>query len=435
MKTITVENNQVFITNTITNEKVKHNYSMNNRPLSVVELYTSIDPIDIRKSREKKEITALWRAAGDELGTSVANFSRMLNGACYKAYIKDNEDLHNRFGVEYKKVGGKVKRVRTGLAVEMVNTYCEVIRQYIADGNTHLAGFSIPFGEASVAKKKLGKGLWKQLNKNSKTKNDLICKILNAYSEPKLDTTAYTAMLNNTPSTILSMVDSANTLLAFFNTESSTGMKDTVKKSIQHIGLPMYKLDYERLQRVIVLIRDTHRMHQNFNPNWSLTRIKEEHQITINEQFALRHSKERFSWLNLITQYFEANGNKAELMCSAYDIAILGKDQGHYVGNYARFSKDANYVVYRITDCEGTISTLGIRHPDETNHLCDQHYLRFNYIVANEACLSFAAKITRQVKKELELIDISKKQEPLKPITQAIDFPQIEADDPEDTPF
>jgi len=109
MKTITVENNQVFITNTITNEKVKHNYSMNNRPLSVVELYTSIDPIDIRKSREKKEITALWRAAGDELGTSVANFSRMLNGACYKAYIKDNEDLHNRFGVEYKKLEEKLK--------------------------------------------------------------------------------------------------------------------------------------------------------------------------------------------------------------------------------------------------------------------------------------------------------------------------------------
>jgi hypothetical protein len=406
MKSISIENNQVIVTDETTNKRTVHEYCMKTTTHDVVNLYTDMHIGDIRKEHKKDVITALWLKAGNQLGTSVAQFTKMLNGACYKAYIKDNEAMHNRFGISHGKTTKGVILERMPLMVGLVNDNIATINKYLADGNDHLAGFSFMFGEAHEAKKTLGKGLWKKLNKNSKSRNDLICKATGYHKIDGFDIVGFIGMLNRTPSTILGQSDSMNTMLNFFNIEKHIGMSDVINKTIKHIGGPMYKMNSDHLLGVTNLVRDTHRMHDAFNAKWSVRRIIREHDVAVKAQFAREHSPKEFGWVKGLTHVYEEKGIKAELCCSAYEIATLGKDQGHCVGSYAKFSMDARYVVFKITDAEGIVSTLGLRHPKETD-LMDQHYLKYNRPVTNGACLVFVSEITAKIKKEMLPIEIT----------------------------
>ena len=77
-----------------------------------------------------------------------------------------------------------------------------IYAQVLVDGNEHLATFGALSGTAEESKRVFGKGLWKKLCHNTKSRNDLIVKAALPLSDP---TTLFSIVreLNKIPSTLL----------------------------------------------------------------------------------------------------------------------------------------------------------------------------------------------------------------------------------------
>jgi len=78
-------------------------------------------------------------------------------------------------------------------------------------------------------------------------------------------------------------------------------------------------------------------------------------------------------------------------------MAVLGAQEHHCVGSYHNRAANGSYAVYKITDAEGVVSTLGISHP-QAEYCMDQHYYAFNKHIKDEKRLFFTDVVKRTVK-------------------------------------
>jgi len=398
-KLITVENNQVVITDIASSEKTMVNYHPHVSAEWVLNTLTSFNISDISHSGYKYEVRRLYQDAGDELGISVAAFRRQLNGAMYRAYIKPNNDLHLRFSMQ-RTIRGWVK---DPMMVSAVNGSAAIIREYIEDGISHLAGFGLLLLNSYSAKQLLGKGLWKKLARSSKTRNDIICKkvyMCNVQQNVDDEHTKFMVkFLNNTPSTILKT--RGFNILDVCATAKMIGADDLLTKIVKHIGGPLCRIEADQMYTNNQVVSDTFTMIEQtggvWNPNWSIPRIRREHDKVVVEQAKQSSTTTPFSYNDVLPNTLTEDEFTAELCKSHREMAVLGAQEHHCVGSYHNRAANGSYAVYKITDAEGVVSTLGISHP-QAEYCMDQHYYAFNKHIKDEKRLFFTDVVKRTVK-------------------------------------
>ena len=318
-KLITVENNQVIITDTATKEKVVAHYEPFVTSERVVGSYTSLHTGGIGYYGFKDKIKEIYKKAGDELGVSVAAFKKQLNGAMYRAYIQPNEDLHLRFSM-MRNLRGKWHRDPQMGAI--VNKNAAIIKGYIDDGIQHLAGVGLLALDSYHARRALGKGLWKRVSRTSKSKNDMVFKQIAAHACTANNTAPdperlvfLIKFLNNAPTTVLKM--RGLNVLDMGITAHRVGSDDMLHKILKHIGGPMCRMEAGQIHTQNHAISDTYHMIEQtggtWNPKWSISRICKEHEKARIEQAKQGSSTEPFPYVGTLPDTITRDGFTAEL--------------------------------------------------------------------------------------------------------------------------
>lgn len=115
------------------------------------------------------------------------------------------------------------------------------------------------------------------------------------------------------------------------------------------------KMDFETVNHVVAMVRDTEHMGVDVNPEWSMRRLMREHDNAMRNRAAKEYPSERFAddWS------FSQDGYTATYLASQSDIALEGMTQKHCVAGYAGLSEQKEYAVFRIEGRER--ATLGLR--------------------------------------------------------------------------
>ena len=342
----------------------------------------------------KPDIIANYNKAGDMLGVSVAAFAKMLNGAMARAYITPNYAYIKRFAY--------VRGYLNHAIAKLVISNKMLISEYCVDSNEHLAAFALLFGSAKTAKEACGKGLWKSLAKNSKSRNDIIAKtILESVCFSYIEEAAAVDMcrrLQTVPSSLLHLPQIIHI---------SSILDNSVNKTIELIGKPLYKIQGPQVDKVNALVRDCKRMLEDaYNPKWSLKRIMEEHDKESKRLQALKYTADEFPYCTVlpptISGGIDGKAFTATLVRSALDLNNLGVDERHCIGSYYRECARSSYVVYVITDdAEEMISSLGMYIHSVA---FTQHYHACNSPVEDTARIAFAETVATVVREHAELL-------------------------------
>lgn len=332
----------------------------------------------------KEDIVAEYTKVGDLFGCAVANVTKMLNGAINRMFIDPNYALMKRLG--YYKGRFDYKRG------DMVLNRKEMIHGFIADGNTHLAGFGLLWDDASVAKKSCGKGLWKALCKNSKSRNDMMAKMASFY--PPGNNAEVIRFLQAIPSSLFKFSEIIN----FFKLGPNFA-----KEIVKNLGKPMCKAKPDDVMLIGNVANDCRRMlGAAFNPNWPFTRMKREHEKETKRIRDRAHTDDNYPYYDLLPHVLEADeykGYQATLIRSPRQLVELGDEQHHCVGSYSNTCWNGTYVVYVIVDKEGLISTLGFGVGRALMH--SQHYTACNGRVDDEIRRAFGTFIKNRIEKKV----------------------------------
>lgn len=324
----------------------------------------------------KENIVKEYVKAGDTFGCSVAYVTRMLNGAINRVFTHPNYDSIRRLA--YHK---GIFRCQLADAIVLNK---EIIQQYIDDGNSHLIGFAIVFGDSATGRKEYGKGLWKSLCKNSKTRKDTIARLLYPFHLQKgiVDVCRY---LQATPSSLLKY----RVMIQFCHLGHTFP-----RKVVKYLNKPMYKIKPDELGNVANIIVDCKRMlGDRFNTNWSIIRMVREHDKESARLAALQYTDDNFPYYDHMphTIISEDGEYQAELVRSPSQLNVLSSTQHHCVGSYHERCWDSRYAVYTVTNKEGAIGTLGFGVGNSLFSV--QHYYECNRPVTDLLRLSFGRHV------------------------------------------
>jgi hypothetical protein len=129
---------------------------------------------------------------------------------------------------------------------------------------------------------------------------------------------------------------------------------------------------YDAWDTIVDTLRMLRTLNRDYNPDWSLSRWKEEHdkaskEITAMEDLAdnVNFREEQLaipeSGYHVLPLEFEAGSyGKATLLTSRKALREEGSKMKHCVASYADFCKQGKYAVYSITDSDSNSSTLGL---------------------------------------------------------------------------
>ncbi len=342
--------------------------------------------------RYKEDIVAYYKEAGDMLGVSVSKFAKMLNGAIHRVYIKPNYAYIKRFAY----INGYLNYDAARLVIRDKT----LIDQYLVDNNEHLAAFALIFGDTRAAKKVCGKGLWKSLSNNAKTRNDRICQQLLLGID--VNAKSHVLGLQTLPSSLLHL----SPILRL-----SEHLDNSITKFIAYLGRPLYKIKIEDVNDVYTLLFDCKRMlGDNYNPKWSINRVKCEHDKEYKRIQALKYTAEEFPYCDTLPATIPGvvfgRAFTATLVRSPLDLNTLGMEEGHCIGSYHQQCWNGDYIVYTIVeDSTGILSSFGIYKYGDSH--TSQHYHKYNKIVVDEARIRFVHTVVDVLKKR-GLLDADK---------------------------
>lgn len=400
MKSIEVVNNQVIAQNMHNNDYSVVPYAYH---ISAIDMVQNVTGKNINRMYRPAEIKQAYIEAGDILGVSVKYFVKMMKGALHRAYIVPEIDLHNRFDwscARWLDMKGKAKTFweRDTTIVNQVNNHTSILKQYISDGNENIVGFGMVAGDSYASKYIFGKSLWRKLRNNSKSRNDIICKVhmkANMTMPPK-KIKQFITMLNNMPTTTLKTLGHDMCLKVWYN-QRRLNMEDIVPKINKHLNVPLCKITGAAINGFINEIQDCANMRENFNPDWSIIRIKREHALGVKELFNKKYGHDKFKLVEHYPNVIEDEENEytATLMTTPFNVAVHGKEQHHCVGSYIDDVHKERYIVYKIQKGEN-ISTLGIGLIKD-KFPRTQHTGVCNATIINDKRLAFAEVVKSKV--------------------------------------
>ena len=257
----------------------------------------------------------------------------------------------------------------------------EYLMQAIEDGQENLIPLIFAFNATpSELKAMFGKGEWKRLCKNSRTRNMLIVKCAPFYRLNEADRVRNVKYANKIPSTVLG-----------YRNDVGDSLLWAVKNKERALNI-----DWET-GILVSLYADTKRMaqrtRQEFNPNWSRRTMKEKHEEFTNKINEARYGTKPFEYERIIIEQGEYTG---ELLMSPKEVANEGTSMRHCVASYAEDCSFGKYAVFSIKKNDDRYSTLGLRKRD-TEWRINQHYMACNQRVKDSAAMDLAQQLCNKM--------------------------------------
>lgn len=347
------------------------------------------------------------KALGDALKYSPTKFIKHFNRLMFKTFIAEQHDVKVLSKLCYDKKGSTVS-----LSYRLFNMFKKTedkIMQCNKDGIIHIAPLVMVTNKTPAELKTiLGKGLWKSLCSNSLHRNKLIAMAYfnangSAQQPHDRQKEAMVKVISDANQVASTVLKKYNSLGRFSVTEDNT---DFIYFTKHYRGKYTNARVFGELAH---LIRDTNRMGAAIGVkvklDWSIRRIKEEHDRLVKRAAALQSSPEPLEWLMKLPdelKQFQHNGFKATLLMSPASISAEGLAMSHCVGTlYKQEVIDGRYLVFSITDESGErYSTLGCRfYPENNRVVFDQNYKKFNQRVDNEEVEKLALTVVESYRK------------------------------------
>ena len=262
--------------------------------------------------------------------------------------------------------GGRLSNI----LVERFYRYLPLILQARDDGLDHLISPILYFGCAPrEIKRILGKGLWKALCRNSRSRNRLLfahaCgpwpwRVLPPYGRVRLkDASVRLHAFNQLPTSLLKGSDQMDMF-------RHSGIKGVQAWVSQQAIAQRCVSDEAAVMRLFHLYEDTYLMAREqqacFNPRWSCRRMQEEHNHLVQMQSLAEYSDEPFADIGHFVQDSVIDGVAVQLLRSPKAIAGEGLAMNHCVAAYSSTVHDGHSVLYSLTELDThQRSTLEIR--------------------------------------------------------------------------
>lgn len=291
------------------------------------------------------------------------------------------------------------------------------LEQAEKDGLHHITPFIIIHKESPSELKKRYKGVWKKLCKNTVTKNVQIA--------TRLHDQFYMADYANGASVAESMSDAPHTVLkemknaGVFNSIEAFGWYSKWMKDGKAKGRT-YRDSLVELRKERNIVWDTFRYYGSAaNPNWSLRRVREEHENMI-RQLNTEREQQRLIWdrsyservekarNNPVTDKyakwmdtsFVSDGVNCKILTTYDEVREEGVAMGHCVGSYAFDVVEQKYCVVHMEE-NGVPSTLGLRIIADSvgnqKFVVEQHYGKHNTPVESKNMYNLAHKVEKML--------------------------------------
>lgn len=334
------------------------------------------------------------RAFSDEYEITPAKFVKVHNALMMKLWIAPIEDHVNRFGYTC------MKKISPHIVKAIWNSK-EIIEQAQKDGNYNIAPWIIKTGQSpKELKESMGKSVWKNLCKQSMTRNKFLAFSGNRirYDETDLQTAS------EIPSYILKC-----------GNQAPFPWSDATIWAIKNKLLNSKSLSSRKTLREILswvdAYRDTKRMApqvgKGFNPNWKPDVLERKHAEYINLINLKKYSPEPFECLkDFKHKVFQYKGFTATILDSPALVRGEGEAMHHCVGGYSDMVAAGNYLVYSVTKDGKRSSTIAFMlHKDQaglsshTEWQFNQHYGYCNAYIEDKDELEFKDIILKEVNK------------------------------------
>ena len=205
---------------------------------------------------------------------------------------------------------------------------------------------------------RVGRGAWRKIANMSKTKSAKIMRLFSGRDFDDIDS-LYVAMLD-LPSGVLPFVEPTSAI-------DRLSAQLCNRKNLRSF------IDTNRL-----LHDAKHMLGDNFNPAWSLSRIKKEHDYEAKRLARLRYSDRPFA-----DEYtFSHDGLIASLLFTPALVAEEGFLQRHCIASYAKRCRKGRYAAFRVEGRER--ATVGIGFEGGALPRLDQVYAACNQPVTRE---------------------------------------------------
>ena len=284
----------------------------------------------------------------EEFGITPVNLRKKLNATIRKIWIDPIEQEVKRYGFSY---GSKL----SPRSVQQIWENLDVIREVQEDGLDNLEPFAAILGKNPQQMKELvGKSAWKQLCKNSRTRNTYIASALlrKGFSSVKTINSFPSWVLKHGYRGYIPLDDSGLWVLEQFK----PGEVRNKRQSGQFFDIRL----------MLIKRSDTKRMANElglkFSEKWDYPTIHKKHEEYTKLIEQRRFSKDVFDWAKDFKVKGLTHGDfEAILLDNAYAIAEEGMEMHHCVASYADASRSGDYLVYSILHKGERYSTLGIR--------------------------------------------------------------------------
>lgn len=262
------------------------------------------------------------------------------------------------------KYEGKYWRNYNTQLVQQAHSVLPYINEAERDGLHNLIPIIVARAAApQIVRSDIGRGAWRRVANNSVSRNVLI---MNAIFRCRAEFRAAALVrLLDLPSGVIRWTGPS------IDDDTMVAARITPRKRM------------EEFLSTLHLVADTRRMimPHEFNPLWSLARMRQEHEEATRAVMQRRFSDKRFApdWS------IEDGGYVATLLNSQAQIATEGSIQHHCVASYARTAASGKYAVFKIEGKER--ATAGV-----VGNSVDQVYGACNARVSDE-CRAFAIKV------------------------------------------
>lgn len=342
--------------------------------------------------------------------------------------------VYKTHGLPLKKWSGLFHGGVTGFSDNFIKMM-EHVWQADSDGNNNITPLMVYMSMTpDELKRVLGKGLWKSLCKNTYSRNLKLCKALPS-RVVGFDLThncetvkSYLREGNKAPTTLISGVVIGRSEYgdAGFHTRTALPWFLNVAKSQKANGIP-YKKTLSNIWKrqdcgemsLRSMIYDTRRLQAEvqvalqieipeINPNWSVRRMKEHHDMLMVRSIEARHMgtlMENEKWGNMMSAdvsdlYKETSGvfnfYEWKILTTYKGITQEGVEQHHCVGAYAKDALNGTYTVVSIHG-GGKRSTLGLNRDKNSGRVrLQQHYMACNKAVT-EDLVEVAEKVVLKI--------------------------------------
>lgn len=301
-------------------------------------------------------------------------------------WLKHNVEPVKEWVWQFAYTGGGKFSVDINAVFNIWDLKDEII-QAKEDGLESLIPFIVHWGiTIPEAKNRVGKGVWKRLCKNSKTRNHLIAKNHRNGGADEVKS------LMGVPSTVLKkgcLRFDAKTL-------------SILSKHFKAKDIVQSKVECVRFANVIV---DTVRMSSDldvkYNPEWSMRKWIEKHEEFSREVLSRQYPDEVYDCFKDVPErlrYVHCEGITAELVQTPLRLHQEGSYMKHCAGSFNEMIGMGTYVVYHLSGDGVSSTTLSFTKLREAGWHPHQHYGACNS--ASDVTQSHL-KLEREIKKLL----------------------------------